>query len=151
LYGVKSLAGLGATGANLVVAVTSSGPLIQRLAGRKGYVVFLEKVATGISDATARQAAIAAGEVVVEVVGERAAMLAFGRAVLFLAGWEVMIVVTLVQVLIWYFSDDDLQTWFENCAFGAAPKSSPPWTAQQQNDAFAKALEAVGLSTQRQQ
>jgi hypothetical protein len=77
-------------------------------------------------------------------------MMAFGRAVLFLAGWEVMIAVTLVQVLIWYFSDDDLQTWFEKCAFGIAPPK-PLWTEKQQNEAFAKALENVGLSTQRQQ
>jgi hypothetical protein len=112
--------------------------------------VFLEKVATGLSDAAARQAAIAAGEVAVELVGQRAAMLTFGRAVLFLAGWEVMIAVTLIQGLIWYFSDDDLQTWFEKCAFGTAPPK-PVWTEKQQNDAFAKALEDVGLSTQRQQ
>ena len=138
-------------GANLVIAVTSSGSLIQRLAGRKGYVVILKKIATGISDASARQAALAAGEVVVEVVGERGAMLAFGRAVLFLAGWEVMIAVTLIQGLVWYFSDHDLQTWFENCTFGVAPKTSPPWTAKQQNEAFAKALEDVGLNRQRQQ
>jgi hypothetical protein len=150
LYGVKGIVGLASTGANLVVAVSSSGPLIQRLAGRKGYVVFLEKVAGGISDAAARQAAIAAGEVAVEVVGQRAAMLAFGRAVLFLAGWEVMIAVTLIQGLIWYFSDDDLQEWFEECAFGIAP-AKPTWTVKQQNEAFAKALEAVGLSTQGQQ
>ncbi|WP_367889810.1 toxin VasX [Burkholderia sp. S171] len=31
---------------NLVVAVTSSGPLIQRLAGHKGYVLFPEKLPT---------------------------------------------------------------------------------------------------------
>ena len=151
LYALKIAAGLSTTGANFLIAISSSGPLIQRLAGRKGYVVFLEKVATGISDAAARHATLAAGEVVVEVVGERAAMLAFGRAVLFLAGWEVMIAVTLIQGLVWYFSDDDLQTWFENCTFGVAPKSSPRWNAKQQNDAFAKALEAVGLSTQGQQ
>ena len=151
LYGAKGLVGLASSGANLVIAVSSSGSLIQRLAGRKGYVVFLEKIATGISDASARQAALAAGEVVVEVVGERAAMLAFGRAVLFLAGWEVMIAVTLIQGLIWYFSDDDLQTWFENCAFGVSPKSNPAWTPKQQDEAFAKALEAVGLSAQGQQ
>jgi hypothetical protein len=150
LFTMKGLVGFGTTGANLVIAISSSGSLIQRLAGRKGYVVFLEKVATGLSDAAARQAAIAAGEVAVELVGQRAAMLTFGRAVLFLAGWEVMIAVTLIQGLIWYFSDDDLQTWFEKCAFGTAPPK-PVWTEKQQNDAFAKALEDVGLSTQRQQ
>ncbi|WP_301952116.1 T6SS effector BTH_I2691 family protein [Burkholderia sp. S171] len=150
LYAMKGFIGLTSTGANLFIAVSSSAPLIQRLAGRKGYVMFLEKVATGISDAAARQAAIAAGEVVVEVVGERAAMMAFGRAVLFLAGWEVMVAVTVIQGLIWYLSDDELQTWFEKCAFGIA-QPKPLWTEKQQSEAFAKALQAVGLSTQGRQ
>jgi hypothetical protein len=149
LYLIRGIVGFDTTGANLVIAISSSGPLIQRLAGRKGYVVFLEKVALGVSDAAARQAAIAAGEVAIEVVGQRATMMAFGRAVLFLAGWEVMVGVTLVQVLIWCFSDDDLQAWFEKCTFGIAPLKLA-WTVEQQNEAFAKALEGVGLSTQRQ-
>jgi hypothetical protein len=61
-----------------------------------------------------------------------------------------MIAATLVQGLIWYFSDDDLQAWLEKCAFGIAPPK-PLWTEKQQNEAFAKALENVGLSTQGQQ
>ncbi len=41
-----------------------------------------------------------------------------------------MIAVTLIQGLIWYFFDDDLQGWFEKCAFGIAPPK-PLWTEKQ--------------------
>jgi hypothetical protein len=143
-----TLGGLGAF-ANFATALSSSAPLIERIAGRKGYVVFLEKVGTGISDATARRAALAAGEAVAELAGERAVLMGFGRAILYLAGWEVAVAITLVQVLVWYFSDDDLQIWFSKCAFGIAPADNPRWTVEKQDEEFAKALEKVGLSTQK--
>jgi hypothetical protein len=56
----------------------------------------------------------------------------------------VAIVITIIQVLIWYFSDNDLQTWFEKCAFGKSP-NRPPWPAGKQHEEFEKALASVGL------
>jgi hypothetical protein len=106
----------------------------------------LRRFLTGV----ARRAALAAGEAVAELAGERAVMMGFGRAILYLAGWEVAVAITLVQVLIWYFSDDDLQIWFSKCTFGVAPASNPAWTVEKQDQEFAKALEKVGLSTQKQ-
>jgi hypothetical protein len=85
-------------------------------------------------DSTAREAGV--------VVGERAGLLLIGRAVLFLTGCEVFVAITTIQLLIWLFSDDALQTWCEECAFGTEPKS---WSAARQQEAFEKALVSVGL------
>ncbi|RKF46165.1 hypothetical protein [Paraburkholderia fungorum] len=54
------------------------------------------------------------------------------------------VVITIIQVLIWYFSDNDLPTWFEKCAFGKSP-NSPPCGAGKQHEEFEKALASVGL------
>jgi hypothetical protein len=129
--------------------------MIARISGGRG-VAWLGRVGAGITGATERFAALATGhaigeaaagaaaEEVVVVVSERGALLLLGRAVLFLAGWEVAVVITNIQVLIWYFSDNDLQTWFEKCAFGKTP-NSPPWGPGKQHEEFEKALASVGL------
>ncbi|PTQ89468.1 hypothetical protein C8K18_1122 [Paraburkholderia sp. GV068] len=170
LYFIKSGLGFAATTANLLTALTSSAPMIARITGGRG-VVWLGKASAGIAGATARTASlataaeggttaaaraaaanaagreavgVAAGEVVV-AVGERGALLMIGRAALFLAGWEVAVVITVIQVLIWYFSDNDLQSWFEKCTFGKSP-NSPPWEAGKQHEEFEKALKGVGLT-----
>ncbi|MFM0158913.1 hypothetical protein P0D75_11410 [Paraburkholderia sediminicola] len=154
-YGIKGLLGLAGATANLLSALSSSAPMIARITGGRG-VAWLGRVGGGITGATERSAALATGraigeaaagaaaEEVVVVVGERGALLLLGRAVLFLAGWEVAVVITIIQVLIWYFSDNDLQTWFEKCAFGKSP-NSPPWGAGKQHEEFEKALASVGL------
>lgn len=163
LYGIKSALGLATTAANFLTALTSSAPLIARVTGGRS-VVFIGKVGAGIAGATERAGAIAAGKVgggetanalgrvVVGTaaeeagiaIGERAALLAVGRVVLFLAGWEVAVALIVLQLLIAYFSDNDLQTWFEKCAFGKHPES-PPWAVEKQHEEFEKALAAVGL------
>jgi hypothetical protein len=73
-----------------------------------------------------------------QLMGEHA------RLALFMAGWEIAVVITVIQVLIWYFSDNDLQTWFEKSTFGKAP-NTPPWEAGKQHEEFEKALKGVGL------
>ena len=155
LYAVKGILGLGVAGANLLTALSSSAPMIARMTGGRG-VAWLGKVGSGIAGATERAAALAAGRAVTEaatgaaveevvvVVGARGGLLLLGRAVLILAGWEVAVVITVIQVLIWYFSDNDLQTWFEKCAFGKSP-NHPPWEVGKQHEEFEKALAAVGL------
>lgn len=47
----------------------------------------------------------------------------------------------------WYFSDDDLQTWLEKCAFGLKP-ANPDWDAGKQHEEFDKALKLMDLSAQ---
>ena len=165
-YTAKSLLGLTASGANLLTALTSSAPLIERVCG--GKVAWLGKAGAGIEGAAARAEALAAGEVVDDavkvamtraaeeagveaatVVADRAALLIIGRIVLFMSGWEVAIAITVIQLLIAYLEDDDLQTWLEKCTFGKSP-STPPWSAGKQHEGFEKALKSVGLQTEGQ-
>jgi hypothetical protein len=147
------------TGKQGVVWIGKAGAGI---AGANAYTSGLAKSAVQGATAAERDAAIsavkgtanvafdtAAKDVVADVVvtaGERAFLIGVGRFALFLAGWEVAVVTTVIQILIWYFSDDDLQTWMEKCWFGKAP-NSPPWLAGKQHEAFEKALKATGLQT----
>jgi hypothetical protein len=168
-YFIKGFLGTMATGANLLTALTSSAPLIARITGGRG-IAWLGKASAGIAGATARsaelakaaeegvtslarrQAADVAGKAAVTaaaeeagvIVGERGALLIIGRVVLVMAGWEIAIVITVIQLLVWYFSDNDLQNWFEKCTFGKSP-DSPPWEAGKQHEEFEKALTAIGL------
>ncbi|SAK88070.1 hypothetical protein AWB75_06018 [Caballeronia catudaia] len=171
-YFVKSALGAGAASANLLTALTSSAPMIARATGGKG-LVWLGKANAGMAGATARTAELArateagvsaaarreaadlAGKAAVGavaeevgiVVGERGALLLLGRAVLFLAGWEVAVVLMVIQFLVWYFSDNDLQTWLEKCWFGKSP-NNPLWDSSQQRAEFDKALAATGLKSE---
>lgn len=164
-YFVKGTLGFGVTAANFLTALTSSAPLVARITGGRG-VVFIGKIGAGIAGATARSGAVAAGSAIgrdaankagMKAVGvaageagivltERAGLLAIGRVVLFLAGWEVAVALVVLQLLIAYFSDNELQTWFEKCAFGKSP-DSPPWTIDKQREEFEKALASVGLKS----
>ncbi|WP_321874539.1 T6SS effector BTH_I2691 family protein [Burkholderia ubonensis] len=164
-YFFKASIGFGVTAANFLTALTSSAPLVARITGGRG-VVFIGKMGAGIAGATARSSAMAAGatggwrganaigraavgaaaEEAGIIVTERAALLMVGRAVLFLAGWEVAVALVVLQLLIAYFSDDELQTWFEKCAFGKDPEN-PPWTLDKQHEEYEKALAAVGLKS----
>ncbi|MEJ2655510.1 MAG: T6SS effector BTH_I2691 family protein [Acidihalobacter sp.] len=163
LYFTKGLFGLAGGTAYFLTALSESAPLIARLAG--GQVTWIGKLRAGIEAASAhssklaemavgaegrKEAAAKAANLAMDaaareagvVLGARGGLLLIGRAVLFLAGWEVFAAVTAIQVLIWVFSDDDLQTWCEECAFGTEPKS---WSAARQQEAFEKALVSVGL------
>ncbi|WP_175911636.1 T6SS effector BTH_I2691 family protein [Burkholderia sp. BCC1640] len=174
LYFVKSALGIGTGVSYLLTALTSSAPLLARLAGGGSRIVILARGgAAGIAGATARlgsfstpevaeaggwrarqAAAKVAGRAAVGVaaeevgitIGSRGALLLLGRSVLILTGWEVALAVVAIQFLIWYFSDDDLQTWLEKCVFGRKT-ASPSWDAGKQSDEYEKALKAMGLST----
>lgn len=162
LYFIKGFLGVGATLANFLTALTYSAPLIAKMTGGKA-VTWIGKAGAGIEGAErgAAKAAteaigtaarktvqVAAEDAVMEeagvVITERAALLVIGRAVLFLAGWEIAVVITLIQILIWVFSDNDLQTWLKQCAFGT--KAKHDWTPPKQHEAFEKALESMGLT-----
>ncbi|KVO84484.1 hypothetical protein WL30_02755 [Burkholderia ubonensis] len=172
-YFLKSILGIGAGASYLLTALTSSAPLLARLAGSGSRIVILARGgAAGIAGATARlgaftttevaeaggwrarQAAatkiggIAVGAAAEEAgitIGSRGALLLLGRGILIMTGWEVALAVVAIQFLIWYFSDDDLQTWLEKCTFGRKPVN-PAWDAGKQSDEFEKALKVMGLS-----
>jgi len=35
--------------------------------------------------------------------------------------WQAMVAITLLQVVVTWISDDELQIWCQKCVFGAAP------------------------------
>jgi hypothetical protein len=176
LYFLKSMLGIGTGLSYLLTALTSSAPLLARLAGNGSRIVLLARAgAAGIAGATARlgsftatnvaeaggwraqqQAANAVGRAAVGAaaeeagvaIGSRGALLLLGRGVLIMTGWEVALGVVAIQFLTWYFSDDDLQTWLEKCAFGLKP-ANPAWDAGRQREEFDKALKLTGLSAQQ--
>jgi hypothetical protein len=43
------------------------------------------------------------------------------RILAVLMTWEVMVAVTLIQVVVTWISDDELQIWCKKCVFGTAP------------------------------
>ena len=163
LYALKTVFDAGVASASLLTALSSSAPLIARLA--EGRIVWLGKVSVGIAGATARAEALATGKAVNTavtvamdaaaeraglVVGERAGLLALGRVMLALSAWEVSIVLTVLQLLIAYWEDNDLQSWMDKCVFGKSPPS-PLWSAGKQHEGFEKALKAVGLQLEGKQ
>jgi len=81
------------------------------------------------------------------VIADRAALLLLGRTILFLSGWEVAVVITVIQLLIAYWEDDDLQLWMQKCAFGKS-RNDPPWSPGKQHEGFEKALKGFCLQTE---
>ena len=113
LYSMKALIGGAGAAMTLASTFTYAAPLIQRLTGR---------VAVG---AAAR------------VVGGRAAAMVATRILFMSAGAWITVGVVVIQLLIWAFSDDDLQDWCEACAFGTSKEYKD---AEQQFQALEKAL-----------
>jgi len=165
IYLLKAIFGLAVAGANFLTALTASAPLVARITGGRS-VVFIGKIGAGIAGATSRATALTTGKAsswraanvigreAVEaaareagiVVTARGGLLVVGRLVLILASWEVAVALVVMQLLIAYFSDNELQTWFEKCAFGKE-QDSPPWAMDKQHEEFEKALAAVGLKS----
>ena len=100
--------------------------------------------AAGVAAITAMDAA---AEKAGAVIADRAALLLLGRTILFLSGWEVAIVITVIQLLVAYWDDDGLQLWMQKCAFGKSRNDSP-WSAGKQHEEFEKALKGLGLRTE---
>ena len=57
-----------------------------------------------------------------------------------LAGIWVSVGVLVISVAIWYFSDDALESWCEESAFGRTPQSARFPTAEKQMKALDEAL-----------
>lgn len=147
-YILKVLIGWANATAMLVVAISSSTPLLQRYGGRTVTVVFLERVLGGVAVATAQKKATdAAGVLALEAAKKAAprALIGLGRVLLYLTGWEIAAAVTATQVLIWIFSPTALQDWVVQSAFGTARDKFP--SAQKQEAAYKKALEDMRLTS----
>lgn len=95
--GIKTLAGGLSGTAVLLDAISTSAPLLKKIASRYG-----------------TEAVIAA----VEAVSERIAVIAGLRAIGMLAGWEATIGLVLLQLLADWLTPDALEAWCSRCAFG---------------------------------
>jgi hypothetical protein len=63
-----------------------------------------------------------ASAMIPKVASRVAAKLFIGRAVLMLGGIGLSAATVAIQLLIWKFSDDELQEWCTRCAFGVDRK-----------------------------
>lgn len=120
LYAMK--AGLGAISgtATLLTAATYAGPLIERLTG---------KVATGL---------------VVRTAGTWAAEIIAARIIMMTLGCYITVAVTVLQIVIFYLTPDELEEWCSHCAFGKLrAEMSNAGTVESQRTALALALKAV--------
>ncbi|MFL9919658.1 Fis family transcriptional regulator [Paraburkholderia fungorum] len=143
LYLTKSLLGAGAT----LSGLSTSAPMLVRIASRvtggRLKLVVLERMGESVAAAAAERAAVVTGIAMADVAVERTGMLILGRALLFLGTWEIQVVIVGIQVLIWWLSPNELQDACAKSAFGVDPEYK---TAKQQDEAFQKALMAVGLT-----
>lgn len=120
LYLAKS--GLGGASLALTAATTFtySAPLIGRLTGTPAYAGAARAV-------SARATAI------------------IGTRILFIsAGAWLTVGMFGIQVFIWIFTDDDLHSWCDRCAFGRKRDNS--WSPTRQMSEYTEALKAVGVS-----
>lgn len=119
LYGLKALLGVASIGLTAATSFTYAAPLIGRLTGRAVY-------------AGAARA-----------VGARAAAIIATRILFMSAGAWITVGAFTIQVFIWAYTDDDLQSWCERCGLGK--KRDTSWTASKQTSELTEALKAVGV------
>ncbi len=117
LYRIKAYANLVAAGLSGLATLSYAQPAFTLIATRFPASIL------------ARSAAYALGR------------LFFWRALLMLGGMGFGIAVLAIQVVIWYFSDDELQTWCKESAFG--PNKPSKLTSEAQMKSFEHALQEV--------
>ena len=120
LYLIKSAIGVSAGSLTLLTTATYAAPLLERLTG---------KAAVGLA---ARSAGTWAGELIA------------GRILMMSIGAWLTVGATAVQVVIYYFTPDELEKWCSHCIFGELRKSAcNAATVKSQRDALALALKMV--------
>ncbi|ARK51946.1 hypothetical protein BOC36_01235 [Burkholderia pseudomallei] len=68
-----------------------------------------------------------------------------GRGLLIMASWQIQVAIISLQFVIWYFGNDDLQNSIKDSIFGVGGKYKNTEDLKKQNEAFDKALVAVGF------
>lgn len=122
LYRFKAAAGVANLGMIFASTFTYSAPLIKQLTG-----------------------SAAAGEGVV-LIGERATAVIAARILFMSVGAWVTVITFGVQVLIWVFSKDDLQTWCRLSPFGLASSAKEAYkSVDQQVAEMEKILAGMGF------
>ncbi|AIP15091.1 hypothetical protein [Burkholderia pseudomallei] len=66
----------------------------------------------------------------------------------FMASWEIQVAVIAIQVVIWALSNDDLQNAMLDSVFGMERKYKVVADLKRQDEAFDKALVAVGFKSE---
>ncbi|KKB65301.1 hypothetical protein WM40_01445 [Robbsia andropogonis] len=170
LYGVKAVNDFTSGTAYVLTAMSSSASVIVRSVqgGTNGAakVRFLGRLALGnlanaeratqlaagagkdAAASAARKVAAtalseAAGEVVTEQLASRAALMMMGRLLVIASGWEIAVLILIVQVGLNYFLPNDLQNWISRCVFGKAPWGE--WDIEKQRLEFHKAMTSQGF------
>lgn len=118
LYGLKSGANLTAAGMSALATLSYAQPVFAMLV-KKFPATILARSASAVME-----------------------RLLLWRALLMLGGLGFGVGVLALQLAIWYFSDDELQTWCEETPFGLRPKKPKPRPEVQMNN-FEHALTEV--------
>ncbi|NHB90244.1 T6SS effector BTH_I2691 family protein [Photorhabdus tasmaniensis] len=92
------------------------------LHGLKGAADFMQLVKSlnGLLEVLAERALLSAESLIVKGV----ARLLVWEYLAWLLSWEAMLVIFIVEELVMYFSDNDLQKWCRGCVFGLEPAKS---------------------------
>ncbi|WP_429500568.1 T6SS effector BTH_I2691 family protein (plasmid) [Robbsia andropogonis] len=102
-----------------------------------------KKVALEEGSAAAGRALVAAGAVAAEEIGSKAAFMMMGRVLLIASGWEVAVLLLVIQVGLNYFLPNDLQNWISRSVFGKSPWAE--WDLEKQRAEFHKAMVSEGF------
>lgn len=62
-----------------------------------------------------------------------------------MASWQIQVAIISIQAIIWYFGNDDLQNSIKDSVFGVGEKYKNIGDLKKQDEAFDKALVAVGF------
>jgi hypothetical protein len=172
LYFAKGVNDFTSGVAYILTAMSSSASVLVRSAvvGDKGVtgVRFLGKVALGIVGNQERVTKLAAGVVAedamiagkkaagtalaeagfagAEAIGARAAFITMGRILLIASGWEVAVLLLVIQLGLNYFLPNDLQNWISRCVFGKSPWTE--WDTEKQRAEFHKAMVSQGFENE---
>lgn len=122
LYGVKIFIGGASVLSTIASSFTYAAPLIVRLSG-----------STAVASAAM-------------VVGERAKAIIAARILFMATGAWLTVIAFGIQVLIWIFNKNELQTWCSLCPFGTAGTSNAAYKSMlEQASAMQKVLIEMGM------
>ncbi|UXW40480.1 hypothetical protein IXO675_010560 [Xanthomonas oryzae pv. oryzae] len=109
MYLAKSGAGFIVGGAQFLTALAYSAPVLEKALGRRGIVLWLDALKSGLQAAATKEA---------EQVLAKASIKRLAGLILRIGGWEVTIMLLAIDVLIHTIEPDALEKWCESNRFG---------------------------------
>ncbi|QBN91120.1 hypothetical protein IXO651_013735 [Xanthomonas oryzae pv. oryzae] len=143
MYLAKSGAGFIVGGAQFLTALAYSAPVLEKALGRRGIVLWLDALKSGLQAAATKEA---------EQVLAKASIKRLAGLILRIGGWEVTIMLLAIDVLIHTIEPDALEKWCESNRFGRVVEggwfgigaSNPRYkTLKEQEEGFQKAISEV--------